>query len=109
MNLMQVAQKTMASTSGGAAAAGKKKAGPAGNNAGMTAAACLGVIRLDYDYPPAPGDIDCPDSFSYDVYYRVVPGLTFDICQSGQITQEIQDEFVDGIKWLEQKGVKVIT
>ena len=24
------------------------------------AAACLGVIRLDYDYPPAPGDIDHP-------------------------------------------------
>ena len=23
----------------------------------------LGVIRLDYDYPPAPGDIDSPDSF----------------------------------------------
>ena len=24
------------------------------------AAACLRVIRLDYDYPPAPGDIDHP-------------------------------------------------
>ena len=43
-------------------------------------AACLGVIRLDYDYPPAPGDIDSPDSFAYDVYYRVVPGLTFEMC-----------------------------
>ena len=29
----------------------------------------LGVIRLDYDYPPAPGDIDSPDSFPYKVYY----------------------------------------
>ena len=24
----------------------------------------LGVIRLDYNYPPAPGDIDCPGSSS---------------------------------------------
>ena len=36
--------------------------------------ASVGIIRLDYDYPPAPGDIDHPDSFDYKVYYRVVPG-----------------------------------
>ena len=29
--------------------------------------ASLGVIRLDYDYPPAPGDIDHPGSYDYDV------------------------------------------
>jgi hypothetical protein len=43
-------------------------------------AACLGIIRLDYDYPPAPGDIDCPESFGYDVFYRVIPGFTFGVC-----------------------------
>ena len=37
----------------------------------------LGVIHLDYVYPPVPGDMDSPDSFDYPVYYRVVPGLTF--------------------------------
>lgn len=26
----------------------------------------LGVIRLDYDYAPTAGDIDCPGSFDYD-------------------------------------------
>ena len=46
-------------------------------------AGSLGVLRLDYDYPPAPGDIDHPFSFAYDVFYRVVPGLTFEICQAG--------------------------
>eukprot|EP00966_Prymnesium_polylepis_P042678 991919-Prymnesium_polylepis.1 len=45
--------------------------------------ACAQVIRLDYDYPPAPGDIDSAESFDYDVIYRVVPGLTFDVCQKG--------------------------
>ena len=39
--------------------------------------ASLGILRLDYDYPAAPGDMDCPDSFAYDVYYRVIPGYTF--------------------------------
>merc|ERR1719183_2771025 len=57
------------------------------------AAASLGVIRLDYDYPPAPGDIDSPQSFAYDVYYRAVPGLTFSICQSGRMTDTVERNF----------------
>ena len=44
----------------------------------------LGVIRLDYDYPPISGDIDSPESFSYDVVYRTVPGFTFEMAQSGR-------------------------
>ena len=35
----------------------------------------LGIIRLDYNYPPIKGDIDHPDSFTYDVIYRVIPGF----------------------------------
>ena len=41
-----------------------------------TKAGLLGVIRLDYSYPPALGDIDHPGSFAYEVVYRVVPGRT---------------------------------
>ena len=44
----------------------------------------LGVIRLDYDYPPIPGDVDHPDSFSYDVIYHTIPGFTFEMAQSGR-------------------------
>jgi hypothetical protein len=40
----------------------------------------LGIIRLDYDYPAAPGDIDHPDSYDYAVFYRPVPGFTFEMC-----------------------------
>lgn len=70
----------------------------------------LGVIRLDYDYPPAPGDIDCPDSFDCDVYYKVVPGLTFEMCQKGDMTEEVKQRFKDSIKWLvEEKKVHGIT
>lgn len=41
----------------------------------------MGILRLDYNYPPALGDIDHPGSFGYDVVYRAVPGYTFDVCQ----------------------------
>ena len=74
------------------------------------AAACLGVIRLDYDYPLAPGDIDHSDSFSCDVYYKVVPGLTFQMCQKGKMTDEVKERFQESLKWLvEEKKVKGIT
>ncbi|XP_074636194.1 uncharacterized protein LOC141894421 [Acropora palmata] len=74
------------------------------------AAACLGVIRLDYDYPPAPGDIDHPDSFNCDVYYKVVPGLTFEMCQKGKMTADVEKRFKQSIKWLvKEKKVNGIT
>lgn len=72
-------------------------------------AVCLGVIRLDYDYPPAPGDIDSPESFGYDVFYRVVPGLTFGMCQSGKMTAAVEQNFEDALDWLVAKGVTGIT
>jgi hypothetical protein len=75
----------------------------------MQQAACLGVIRLDYDYPPSPGDIDHPQSFGYDVYYRVVPGLTFESCQAGKMSKEVEANFEEGIDYLLAKGVSGIT
>ena len=67
--------------------------------------ASLGVVRLDFDYPPAPGDIDHPGSFGYDVFYRVVPGLTFAMCESGNMPPEIEERFTNAVKWLDAKGV----
>jgi len=69
----------------------------------------LGIVRLDYNYPPAAGDIDCPASYDYDILYRVVPGLTFEMAQSGKMTYTVQKEFETAIKWLESKGVCGIT
>ena len=72
--------------------------------------ATLGVIRLDYDYPPAPGDIDSPESYNYDVFYKVVPGFTFEICQSGKMPPEVEKAFCDAIEWLDkEKNVSGIT
>ena len=70
----------------------------------------LGVIRLDYDYPPALGDIDCPESFPYPVYYKVVPGFTFEMCQTGLLTTEVEERFKKSIKWLvDEQRVRGIT
>jgi len=69
----------------------------------------LGIVRLDYNYPPAPGDIDHPASFAYDVFYKVVPGLTFEMCQSGKLTPEVEERFLNTIKYFEAKGVSGIT
>lgn len=83
---------------------------PAGNqNKNAKSAVSLGIIRLDYDYPPAPGDIDCPETYDYDVFYRVVPGLTFAMCQAGKMTPRVQSEFVEAIAYLEAQGVSGIS
>lgn len=84
-------------------------AGAPDASVGKAKAAALGVIRLDYDYPPAPGDIDHPGSFAYDVFYRVVPGLTFEAAQAGKLTPEVEKEFIEGVKWLVAQGVTGIT
>ena len=69
----------------------------------------LGILRLDYDYPPAPGDIDHPDTYNYDVIYRVVPGLTFQMCQDGNITKDVEFNIIEAVKFLDSKNVSGIT
>jgi len=67
--------------------------------------ASLGVIRLDYDYPAAKGDIAHPGSHGYPVIYRVVPGLTFEMAQTGFLTEDVEKRFVEAIHFLEAQGV----
>lgn len=69
----------------------------------------LGILRLDYNYPPAVGDIDHPDTFNYDVIYRVIPGLTFSMCQNGNITEEVKNNCRDAVKYLNDQKVSGIT
>ena len=69
----------------------------------------LGILRLDYNYPASPGDIDHPDSFNYDVIYRVIPGLTFEMCQSGDITPIVKQNCINAVKFLNEKDVSGIT
>ena len=41
----------------------------------------IGILRIDYDYPPAPGDIDHPNSYHYRTHQEVAKLLTFEAAQ----------------------------
>jgi len=70
----------------------------------------LGVVRLDYNYPPAVGDIDSPLSYEYEVAYRVVPGLTFEMAQAGTLTPEVGRQLCEAVRYLvEEVEVGAIT
>ena len=59
----------------------------------------IGIIRLDEDYPAIIGDIDHPFSFNNSVYYKKVPGLTFNICKSGKVPNKILCEFLNVLEY----------
>jgi len=70
----------------------------------------LGVVRLDSDYTENHGDICSHESYNYHVYYKVVPGLTFEMTQSGKLSQGVKQRFEQAIRWLvEVKNVDAIT
>lgn len=60
----------------------------------------VGVIRLDYKYPQQPGNVATPESFGFPVTYRVVPGLTFEMCQDNSMTPAITQAFKEAVRWL---------
>ena len=76
---------------------------------GSRRAGLLGVVRLDYRYPPSKGDIDHPDSFAYDAIYLKVQGLTFEMCQMGRLPPDVEARFIETIVALEKHGVNAIT
>ena len=43
----------------------------------------IGILRIDYDYPPAPGDIDHPNSYHYRTHQEIAKYLTFEAAQAG--------------------------
>lgn len=69
----------------------------------------LGILRLDYDYPAAPGDIDYPGTFNYKVLYRVIPGLTFEMCQNGNLTRQVINNCKNAVEFLNDNNVCGIT
>eukprot|EP00854_Cymbomonas_tetramitiformis_P019206 gene19206-22959_t len=82
-----------------------KKAGQSSETKSDT----LGVLRLDYGYPPIPGDIDHPNSFEYNVVYRKVKGLTFELAQSGEFKDDVEQNMLQAIRDLESLGAFGIT
>eukprot|EP00927_Polykrikos_kofoidii_P034952 TRINITY_DN29538_c0_g2_i1.p1 TRINITY_DN29538_c0_g2~~TRINITY_DN29538_c0_g2_i1.p1 ORF type:complete len:586 (+),score=83.27 TRINITY_DN29538_c0_g2_i1:120-1877(+) len=77
--------------------------------ASKKAAPVLGILRLDYEYVPSLGDVDHPDSFNCRVVYRVVQGMTFDMCKAGAFPEDVELRFIEAIKWLDAQNVTCIT
>jgi hypothetical protein len=69
----------------------------------------LGVLRLDYDFTPVPGDVCHPSTFPYPVFYRVVPGLTYEMCRDNAMTAEVKEQWKEAVKYLDDSGVNGIT
>tara|TARA_X000000950_G_scaffold90606_1_gene113953 strand:- start:2007 stop:2216 length:210 start_codon:yes stop_codon:yes gene_type:complete len=50
----------------------------------------IGILRIDYDYPSIPGDVDSANSFNFDIEYEIIKGLTFELAQTGYIDNKIK-------------------
>jgi hypothetical protein len=72
-------------------------------------------VYLAHFLPQTPSTIQCNEllpsaSCMVQVHYRVVPGLTFEMCQAGVLTPEVKAEFVAAVKYLDRvKHVHAIT
>ncbi|CAE7261858.1 ALMA4 [Symbiodinium pilosum] len=69
----------------------------------------LGLLQLEYNYPPAFGDVDHPGTFGFQTCPRVVGGLTFERAQEGSFDPAILENMAKQIKTLEDDGVVGIT
>lgn len=77
---------------------------------GVSPGGCkLGLLQLEYEYPPAFGDVDHPGTFGFKTCPRIVKGLTFEKAQEGSFDQNILEEMSCEIKKLEEEGVVGIT
>jgi hypothetical protein len=65
----------------------------------------VGILRLDYHYPPAVGDAAHPDSFTYNVHYSQVDELHFEVAQEGTINEELVENFKSALSELEARNV----
>ena len=50
----------------------------------------VGILCLDYNYTPVPGDADHDSTFNFTVHRRVVPGLTFEMAQRGEMNSVLE-------------------
>ena len=69
----------------------------------------VGILRIDYEYPVSPGDVDSSDSYIYPIESYTIKGLTFEKAQAGYWDEELTSLLNDGLHYLVNKGVCGIT
>jgi len=66
----------------------------------------MGILRIDYTYPPALGDAAHPNSYCYQTPHATVTGLTFEAAQAGgPLTPAQHDAMAKAVAQLESQGV----
>lgn len=66
----------------------------------------IGILRIDYTYPPALGDAAHPNSYYYRTPHATVTGLTFELAQAGgPLTAAQREAMAKAIEALEEQGV----
>ena len=66
----------------------------------------IGILRIDYTYPPALGDAAHPNSYQYNTPHATLKGLTFEAAQAGApLTKPQFEAMAKAIASLEDMGV----
>jgi len=66
----------------------------------------IGILRIDYTYPPALGDAAHPNSYYYRTPHATVKGLSFEDAQKGApLTPAQRSAMEAGVRELEEKNV----
>eukprot|EP01060_Flectonema_neradi_P035795 TRINITY_DN6684_c0_g1_i1.p1 TRINITY_DN6684_c0_g1~~TRINITY_DN6684_c0_g1_i1.p1 ORF type:complete len:368 (+),score=80.85 TRINITY_DN6684_c0_g1_i1:55-1104(+) len=69
----------------------------------------IGVIRIDYDYPAIPGDVDWAGTFKYKTRAFLCPKLTFEMAQMGSLNKAVKANLRDCVDLLEESECVGIT
>lgn len=66
----------------------------------------VGVLRIDYKYPPALGDVAHPGSYYYQTHHATWKGLTFEAAQEGKpLTEPLRGAMNSAVATLEGQSV----
>jgi len=82
------------------------KAGAAAKPLDKATMPAIGILRVDYTYPPALGDAAHPNSYNYRTPHATWKGLTFEAAQAGEpLTPELHGAMKTAVAALEKDGV----
>jgi len=102
----RVAFNLISNSSGSSAAISKATVSSCVDHCTLSqASACLGVLRLAC----GSGGDRFGEVTEFGIFYRTVAGLTLASCQGGRLSDGVQAEFVEAVKWLAARGVSGIT
>lgn len=80
-----------------------------GGEATMQGKAKLGLLQLDYHFPPTFGDLEHAGTLNFETIARKVKGLFFEVAQEGSLAPEILESLAATIRDIEAEDVMGLT